>query len=275
MDRSFAPPKDKLRLSAYVFKYPKEFWLQAVGGIVYNTIIVFGAIFLGKTIDAANLVYSGEASLSLFYVNLFAFVAFTAIFQLARYYKRYYMRVITNLMNCDIRAGLLESLFDMPMAELNHEKVKLTEPKEKWDYLGISFDNDRIGLSPATLKKIKGKIRRKARSIYRWKIRKKADDKKAMSVFARAINKKLYGKDNEDKFTWTRWFFPLITVDQDLKIIDAHVQQYMRYVSRGRFSKGNYGIRYCDLKDCGYRNLVNAYHRNKRQKPCRGPLPGS
>ncbi|MCL2834765.1 MAG: ABC transporter ATP-binding protein/permease [Treponema sp.] len=123
MEKIFAPPKDKLRLTAYVFKYPKQFWLQAAGGIVYNTVIVFGAIFLGKTIDAANLVYRGEAGLSLFYINLFSFLGFTLIFQLARYFKRFYMRVITNLMNCDIRAGLLSSLFNMPMSELGQEKV--------------------------------------------------------------------------------------------------------------------------------------------------------
>ncbi len=123
MEKSFAPPRDKLKLTAYVFKYPKEFWLQAIGGIVYNTVIVFGSIFLGKTIDAANLVSGGEAPLSLFYINLIAFVGFTVLFQLARYFKRFYMRVITNLMNCDIRAGLLSSLFEQPMRELSQEKV--------------------------------------------------------------------------------------------------------------------------------------------------------
>ena len=123
MDKPFAPPREKHKLKAYVFKYPRQFWLQAIGGVGYNTVVIFGAIFLGKTIDAANLIYNGEAPLSLFYINLFAFVGFTAIFQLARYFKRFYMRVITNLMNCDIRAGLLSSLFEMPMAELSQEKV--------------------------------------------------------------------------------------------------------------------------------------------------------
>ncbi|MDR0469681.1 MAG: ABC transporter ATP-binding protein/permease [Peptococcaceae bacterium] len=121
--KTFAPPKEKLQLTAYVFKYPRQFWLQAAGGVIYNTLIVFGAIFLGKTIDAANLVYNGDAPRSLFTINLFFFVSFTVVFQLARYFKRYYMRVITNLMNCDIRAGLLSALFEMPMNELSQERV--------------------------------------------------------------------------------------------------------------------------------------------------------
>jgi len=123
MEKEFAPPREKLKLMAYVFKYPREFWIQAAGGIVYNTVVVFGSIFLGKTIDAANLVYNGEAPLSIFYLNLFAFVGFTALFQTARYFKRFYMRIITNLINCDIRAGLLSSLFNKPLAELSQERV--------------------------------------------------------------------------------------------------------------------------------------------------------
>jgi ABC-type multidrug transport system fused ATPase/permease subunit len=123
MDRTFAPPLKKLKLHAYVFKYTRQFWLQAAGGIVYNTVIVFGNIYLGKTIDAANLVYHGEAALSFFYLNLFSFIGLTIFFQLARYFKRYYMRELVNLMRCDIRAGLMSALFAMPMKDLSKEKV--------------------------------------------------------------------------------------------------------------------------------------------------------
>lgn len=119
----FAPPQDKLKLTAYVFKYPKQFWKQAIGGIIYNVVVVSGSIFMGKTIDAANSVYKGEAPLSFFYLNLLAFIGFTIIFQIARYFKRYYNRELANLMKCDIRAGLLSVLFQMPAAELSHEKV--------------------------------------------------------------------------------------------------------------------------------------------------------
>ncbi|MCL2319952.1 MAG: ABC transporter ATP-binding protein/permease [Treponema sp.] len=119
----FGPPREKLKLRSYVLKYPRQFFKQAAGGIIYNTVVVFGQIFLGKTIDAANLVYQGKARLSFFYANLAAFLGVTLIFQLARYFKRYYMREIVNRMKCDIRAGLLSSLFQTPMAELSGEKV--------------------------------------------------------------------------------------------------------------------------------------------------------
>ena len=148
--------------------------------------------------------------------------------------------------------------------ELNPDKVKITEPGGKWDYLGIAFDSGRIGLSDAALKKIKGKVRRKARSIYRWKTRKEAGDEKAMTVFSRVMNKKLFGSGGEDEFTWARWFFPLISADTDLRLIDSYIQEYMRYISSGRFNKTNYRTRYGDLKKRGYRSLVNEYHRYKK-----------
>ena len=154
--------------------------------------------------------------------------------------------------------------------KVNPEKVKITKPGETWDYLGIAFNNFTIGLSDVTLKKIKGKIRRKARAIYRWKIRKKADNRKAMVVFSRSLNRKFFGAGNEDEFTWARWFFPLITTKSDLKKIDAYAQEYMRYLSSGRFNKANYRTRYSDLKDCGYRSLVHEYYRYRKSGSCPG-----
>jgi len=123
MNHNFYAPNKKLKLSAYVFKYKKEFWLQAVGGILYNTVIVFGAVFLGRTIDAAGQVYKNQATVDVFYSNLMMFLGFTLIFQLARYFKRFYMRILVNQMSCDIRAGLLKNIFAMPLSALSGEKT--------------------------------------------------------------------------------------------------------------------------------------------------------
>ena len=123
MKHNFYAPNKKLKLSAYIFKYKKEFWLQAGGGILYNTVVVFGAVFLGRTIDAAEQVYRNQATISVFYSNLMLFLGFTLIFQFARYFKRFYMRILVNQMSCDIRAGLLENIFAMPLSTLSGEKT--------------------------------------------------------------------------------------------------------------------------------------------------------
>jgi len=120
---AFAPPKERLKLSAYVFRYRREFWIQAAGGIIYNTVIVMGPVFLGKSIDAADQVIKGLTPVTFFYQNLLLFFLFTVFFQLARYFKRRYMREIVNRMKCDIRAGLLSTAFGRSMQELDREKV--------------------------------------------------------------------------------------------------------------------------------------------------------
>lgn len=120
---TFSLPKERLKLLAYVFKYPREFWIQAAGGIIYNTVIVMGPVFLGRSIDAADQAMKGLAPVTYLYQNLLLFLLFTVFFQLARYFKRWYMREIINRMKCDIRAGLLTSAFGRPMRELGREKV--------------------------------------------------------------------------------------------------------------------------------------------------------
>jgi len=122
-EKIFAPPDKRLKLRAYIFKYPKQFWLQAGGGILYNTLIILGPIFLGKTIDAADNIINNNGTYTNFYLYLALFIASTAVFQIARYFKRWYMRDIANRMKCDMRAGLMEAAFDRPMSELDSEKV--------------------------------------------------------------------------------------------------------------------------------------------------------
>ncbi len=115
--------KNKLRLTDYILRYPRELCLQSIGGILYNTVVVFGAVFLGRTIDAAGLLYNGEAPVSVFYFNLFMFLGITVIFQLARFVKRFYMRVLVNAMNNDIRVALLDNLLALSMNRLSAERT--------------------------------------------------------------------------------------------------------------------------------------------------------
>ena len=223
------------------------------------------AIFDGKTITEKRGAMAG-IPVSQFFANIY-------LAEMDRFFMGegiLYARYSDDIIFFADSREMLDEYFDTVKGflskyhlEVNPDKVKITEPGEKWDYLGISFKNGKTGLSEATIKKIKGKVRRKARSIHRWKNRKEAAGNKAMCVFSRVINKKFFGKNDDGKFTWSRWFFPLINVTHDLKKIDVYVQEYMRYVQSGRFNKANYRIRYSDLKNCGYRSLVHEYHRNR------------
>ena len=77
------------------------------------------------------------------------------------------------------------------------------------------------------------------------------------------MNCKFYGGSipgESADFTWSRWFFPNLTVDTGLRELDAYLQQYIRYAVTGRHYKGNYRITYQQLKEWGYRSLVHEYY---------------
>ncbi|MEA4911180.1 MAG: reverse transcriptase/maturase family protein [Oscillospiraceae bacterium] len=148
---------------------------------------------------------------------------------------------------------------------INPDKQMTAAPGEAWSFLGVQYHVGTVDLAPATVAKLKGKIRRKARALYRWKLRKSAQDERAMKAFARAMNRKLFEAQNDaDRFTWSRWFFPLVTTDRSLKILDAYMQEHMRYIATGRFSRSNYRVRYETLKACGLRSLVGEYYKYKK-----------
>ena len=144
---------------------------------------------------------------------------------------------------------------------LNPDKVQTSAPGEPWEFLGFCYRNGEIDLSDNTLRKAKAKIKRKAEALRRWQRKKKLSPEKAAIGLIHAMNRKFYGHDGaEDDFTWSRWFFPCLTVDKGLRELDAYFQQYIRYAVTGRHYKGNFRIRYQTMKEWGYQSLVHAYY---------------
>jgi len=150
--------------------------------------------------------------------------------------------------------------------EINPDKEFLYKPNEKFEFLGFSYRNGIIDLNFNTIRKIKGKIRRTARGLRRWKIKKKASDEVTLKAMNRKFNRKFYGK-NETDLTWKYWFFPTINTSDSLKIIDLYMQDYLRYIVTGKHNKKNLEkVPYEFLKKCGYRPLVNEYYKHKKGK---------
>ncbi len=108
---------------------------------------------------------------------------------------------------------------------------------------------------------MKGKIRRKARAIFRWRLKKNASAEHAQKVLIRTMNKKFYDTQDAHELTWSRWFFPLLSESAGLKEIDAYLQQYIRYTATGSHGKKNYDTRYSDMKELGYRSLVHEFYQ--------------
>ena len=149
---------------------------------------------------------------------------------------------------------------------INPNKVSLTKPNCKWSYLGFSYDNGIIDLSDVTLKKIKDKIRRKARAIYRWKIKNNKDTLHAAKVLIRVFNNKFYKIEQTKDLTWSRWFFPVINTDQTIKVVDDYLVQYIRFLQSGKFTKKNYNLTYQKIKELGFKSLVHEFYNFRNGK---------
>ena len=147
--------------------------------------------------------------------------------------------------------------------EVNPAKEIKTGPGEKIEFLGFAFAGEEINVSDIAEKKIKAKIKRKARSLYRWKVRKSASDERTAKAFIRYLNNKFYHNAIRGEITWCRWYFPLITTDDRIRRIDEYAVQNIRYLYTGKYGKKNYDLKYESIKAMGYRSLVNNYWKYK------------
>lgn len=144
--------------------------------------------------------------------------------------------------------------------KVNPKKICRTQPHEEWTFLGFSFRDSTVDVSEVSKKKLKMKMRRKARALLRWKKRIGASDERAVRAFIRHFNKKFYSNDMPNEITWCRWYFPIISTAEGLKEIDSYMQQCIRYIATGKKNKSQYDFRYSDMKSLGYKTLVNSYY---------------
>ena len=149
--------------------------------------------------------------------------------------------------------------------EINPKKCSVTDPGESWEFLGFGYVNGKIDLSRVTKQKIKGKIKRKAKALYRWRMKKNLSYDKAAKALIKHFNYKFYDDMREGDFSWSRWFFPALTTSNGLKEIDEYLIEYIRYLYSGRHYKGNYKFKYDEIKRLGFRSLVNEYYKIKNK----------
>jgi hypothetical protein len=148
----------------------------------------------------------------------------------------------------------------------NPDKEQRLAPGGRWSFLGFDYRCGTIDVSEAAARKIKDKIRRGARSIRRWMIRKDASPERALRAFNRKFNRKFFSKSADKELSWCRWYFPVINTPDTLRIIDEAMQQWQRYIVTGKHNKANYKkVPYEMLKKCGYRPLVSEYYNRQEE----------
>lgn len=145
---------------------------------------------------------------------------------------------------------------------VNPEKERMYAPEEPYEFLGFSCRDDAVDIASGSLRKMKGKIRRKTRALLRWKKRKGIPPEQAMARLIRYFNRKFF--EGEDRtLTWARWYFPVLTRVEGLREIDHYLQQNLRVLATGCHNGANYRIGYDTLKQLGYRSLVHEYYASR------------
>ena len=156
---------------------------------------------------------------------------------------------------------VLKNFFEKYNLKVNPEKEYFFKPTDKWEFLGFSFDNKTIDLSDNSVRKIKAKIRRSAKGIRRWMLRRNLDYTLALKAMNRKFNRKFFGKQEKEELSWKYWFFPTINTTKSLKIIDTYMQEQLRFIATGKHNKRNFEkVPYSVLKSCGYKSLVHEYY---------------
>lgn len=143
---------------------------------------------------------------------------------------------------------------------INKDKEFDIKPNQKIDFLGFTFIDGEVDLSDVALQKMKDKMKRKAKALLRWKTKNKTSAERAIRAYIRHFNKKFFDNPKNNEITWCRWYFPIITTDNSLHILDDYMLQNIRYIATGKHTKANYNLKYEKTKEYGFRSLVHAYY---------------
>lgn len=147
--------------------------------------------------------------------------------------------------------------------EVNPSKSLVFSPDMPYEFLGFKCCGDVIDIADSAVEKMKGKIRRRMRSILRWKQRKGVPADKAMACLVDVFNRKFFDDLDPRSLTWSRWYFPILTTTEGLKSIDHYLQQCIRVLSTGKYCKANFNVTYDHMKALGYRSLVHEYYKSR------------
>ena len=166
------------------------------------------------------------------------------------------------------REYILEFLKEKHLS-VNPDKEQFSTPEEGAVFLGFMLRGDTVDIAPASVKKIKQKMRRKARALARWHKRNGVPPEKAALAFIRVFNRKLFENPSDNELTWTYWFFPVINTTRSLHEIDLYAQEQIRFLATETHTKSHYDFRYEDMKKLGYRSLVHAYYDFSEEEQAR------
>ena len=160
------------------------------------------------------------------------------------------------------QADYIRSFLNANGLEVNPEKENYGAQGDGFTFLGFSCSGGKVDIAPATVKKLKQKMRRKRDALTRWQKRNGLGGEKAAKAFIRIFNSKLLESPRDNELSWSHWFFPVISTTESLHAIDLYAQDCLRYLIAGKHTKARFNVRYEYLKELGYRSLVHEYYEH-------------
>ena len=219
----------------------------------------------GRAVPDSKGIMAGTP-LSTFYANLYLSELDRRFSDRGVPYARYSDDIIvfgeteeeTRAYASEIRAFLAERGLTV-----NPDKEDFFSPSDGWIFLGFSVKGKSVDIAPATIRKLKQKMKRKTNALKRWRDRNEVSGERAAAAFIRIFNKKLLEAPEDGELSWSRWFFPVISSDEGLHTVDRYAQQCLRYLISGKHNKGAFHVKYEDMKALGYRSLVNEFYKDE------------
>ncbi len=216
----------------------------------------------GRTVSEQKGIMAGTP-VSSFYANLFLSDLDRHFTDGGVIYERYSDDIILfaeSREKAEEHAQYIKEYINARGLSINPSKESRTGPGQPYTFLGFICGGDKVDIAPATLKKLKQKMRRKRDALVRWSTRNGVEPVKAAKAFIRIFNRKLLEAPTDNELSWSGWFFPVINTAESLHEIDLYSQDCLRYIISGVHTKSRYNVRYGDLKALGYRSLLNAYY---------------
>lgn len=216
----------------------------------------------GNVVEERKGIMAGTP-LSSFYANLYLAELDREFAELGVPYARYSDDIIVFGETKELTeqyAGRVQKVLAEFGLTINPKKECYFQPGESIQFLGFSCAKDKVDIAPATVKKLKQKMRRKRDALARWSKRNEVSGEKTAKAFLRVFNRKLLESPQDNELSWSSWFFPVISTTESLHEIDLYAQDCVRYLVSGTHTKARFNVRYEDMKALGYRSLVHEYY---------------
>lgn len=222
----------------------------------------------GREISEPKGIMAGTP-LSSFYANLYLCDLDRLFREEGIPYSRYSDDIIVfadSREECEALAVRIRAFLAERGLTMNPDKEQFFTPEEGFIFLGFSYREGKVDIAPASVAKLKKKMRRKTRALLRWQDREARTPEQAAKAFIRIFNRKLLQETDGSDLSWSRWFFSVINTDEHLHVIDSYAQDCIRTLLSGTHTKARYNVRYKDLKSLGYQSLVHAFYAYRRNE---------